>query len=147
MANENLCTNNEAGMFVTAWIGMLDLNDMSLKYVSAGHNPPIMVHDGKAEYMSFKKSFILAGMEGTAYNENTIQLSKGDVIYLYTDGVSEASDKNNELFGEERLLKCLNKARDGSPDDIIRAVNKDVDKFVAGYEQFDDITMLAIKIK
>ena len=146
MANENLCTNNEAGMFVTAWIGMLDLNDMSLKYVSAGHNPPIMVHDGKAEYMSFKKSFILAGMEGTAYNENTIQLSKGDVIYLYTDGVSEASDKNNELFGEERLLKCLNKARDGSPDDIIRAVNKDVDKFVAGYEQFDDITMLAIKI-
>ena len=146
MANERMCVNNDAGMFVTSWIGILDLETMALKYVNAGHNPPILFRDNKSEYLRNKNSFILAGMEGMKYKVNDLQLNKGDIIYLYTDGVSEADNKDEELYGEARLEKCLNKLSDPDADEVINAVNKSLDKFVNGHEQFDDITMLALKI-
>ncbi len=145
-ANETMCQNNEAEMFVTSWIGVLDLETLEVKFVSAGHNPPLLIRNGKAEYIKYKNSFILAGMKGVKYNVNSIQLQKDDALYLYTDGVSEASNKENELYGEARLQKCLNGMETIVPNEIVKAVNKDVEKFVAGHEQSDDITMMAIKI-
>lgn len=146
VANEMICAHNEAGMFVTAWIGILDLESLNLNFVSAGHNPPVLFRDNKSEFMRYKNSFILGGMEGAKYKVNELQLQKGDVLYLYTDGVSEADNKDEELFGEARIEKCLNKLEDPAVNEVISAVNKSMAKFVAGHEQFDDITMLAIKI-
>ena len=96
--NEELCKNNEAGMFVTAWVGILDINTNLVTYANAGHNPPILLkNDGTAEYIKGESNFVLAGMEGIRYKTQEIQLEKGDSIFLYTDGVMEATDLNNEL--------------------------------------------------
>ena len=146
VANNFICSNNETGMFVTSWIGVLDIEKKTLSYICAGHNKPVLIHGGKAEYLTGKSNFILGGMEDMKYSPGEIQLEKGDVLYLYTDGVSEATNSDNELYGEERLQNCLNMHTEASPDDIIKAVDDDINKFVDGYQQADDITMLAIKI-
>ena len=143
--NTQLCENNEAGMFVTAWMGILDLKTGIVKFANAGHNPPLVKHaDGTFEYLKSKANFVLAGMEGIRYKEQEIQLEKGDKIYLYTDGVTEAHNDKNELYGEERLLKCLNSVKDKSVDDICQKIKEDVELFVGTAEQFDDITMLCV---
>ena len=143
--NTQLCENNEAGMFVTAWMGILDLKTGIVKFANAGHNPPLVKHaDGTFEYLKSKANFVLAGMEGIRYKEQEIQLEKGDKIYLYTDGVTEAHNDKNELYGEDRLLKCLNSVKDKSVDDICQKIKEDVELFVGTAEQFDDITMLCV---
>ena len=143
--NTQLCENNEAGMFVTAWMGILDLKTGIVKFANAGHNPPLIKHaDGTFEYLKSKANFVLAGMDGIRYKEQEIQLEKGDKIYLYTDGVTEAHNDKNELYGEERLLKCLNSVKDKSVDDICQKIKEDVELFVGTAEQFDDITMLCV---
>ena len=143
--NTQLCENNEAGMFVTAWMGILDLKTGIVKFANAGHNPPLIKHaDGTFEYLKSKANFVLAGMEGIRYKEQEIQLEKGDKIYLYTDGVTEAHNDKNELYGEDRLLKCLNSVKDKSVDDICKEIKEDVELFVGTAEQFDDITMLCV---
>ena len=143
--NTQLCENNEAGMFVTAWMGILDLKTGMVKFANAGHNPPLIKHaDGTFEYLKSKANFVLAGMDGIRYKEQEIQLEKGDKIYLYTDGVTEAHNDKNELYGEERLLKCLNSVKDKSVDDICQKIKEDVELFVGTAEQFDDITMLCV---
>ena len=143
--NTQLCENNEAGMFVTAWMGILDLKTGIVKFANAGHNPPLIKHaDGTFEYLKSKANFVLAGMEGIRYKEQEIQLEKGDKIYLYTDGVTEAHNDKNELYGEDRLLKCLNSVKDKSVDDICQKIKEDVELFVGTAEQFDDITMLCV---
>ena len=143
--NTQLCENNEAGMFVTAWMGILDLKTGIVKFANAGHNPPLVKHaDGTFEYLKSKANFVLAGMEGIRYKEQEIQLEKGDKIYLYTDGVTEAHNDKNELYGEDRLLKCLNSVKDKSVDDICKEIKEDVELFVGTAEQFDDITMLCV---
>ncbi len=145
-ANNNLCVNNAAEMFVTAWIGILDINTRKVTFISAGHNPPLLLHKKNAEYIKMKNSFILAGMENMRYHANEIELQKGDILYLYTDGVSEATNSAEELYGEERLLNCITSAKNSSAKELIDSVNVSLDNFVKGYEQADDITMLAIKI-
>ena len=145
-ANNKLCENNDAGMFVTAWLGILDLNTGLLKYVNAGHNPPLIKRNGGYfEYICSKPNFFLAGMENIKYQTNEIQLSSGDEIFLYTDGVTEATDISKELFGEDRLIESLNENDNLSVEQLCNKVKSNVDKFVGNALQFDDITMLAVK--
>ena len=146
-ANYNLCEGNDAGMFVTCWIGFLDLKTGELKFANAGHNPPVLKRkNGKFEYLKTKPvGFVLGGMEGIAYKEQSIKLEPGDQLYLYTDGVTEATNINQELFGEDRLQASLNKHADLEAKDLCIEVKKDVDEFVGEAPQFDDITMISLK--
>ncbi len=144
-ANEKLCEGNDAGMFVTAWMGILNTTTGKVTFANAGHNPPLVKHaDGSFEYLKTRPGFVLAGMEGIRYRKNEIQLEPGDAIYLYTDGVTEATDLNNELYGEERLLDILKKNADTDSKKLCEAVKSDVDAFVGKAPQFDDITMLSL---
>lgn len=145
-ANEKLCESNDAGMFVTAWMGVLDTVTGKVEFANAGHNPPLVRHAGGGfEYLRSKPCFILAGMDGIKYRKNEFTLAPGDEIYLYTDGVTEATDSENNLYGEERLLALLNSIGDLSGEEICRAVKADIDAFVGDAPQFDDITMLYLK--
>lgn len=146
IANEKLCESNEAGMFVTAWLGVLNLLTGKVAFVNAGHNPPLVRHkDSTFDYLKSKPSFVIAGMEGMKYRRNEIFLSPGDEIYLYTDGVTEATDSENRLYGEERLVRFLNTLHGLSGEEICHAVKADVADFVGDAPQFDDITMLYLK--
>ncbi|MBR6522565.1 MAG: SpoIIE family protein phosphatase [Oscillospiraceae bacterium] len=145
--NAQLCENNEAGMFVTAWMGVLDLETGLIRYANAGHNPPVVRHkDGSYEYLKGRANFVLAGMEGVRYKEQQLQLQQGDEIYLYTDGVTEAHNIDKQLFGEDRLLASLNETHGMTVEEICRKVKADVDAFQGEAEQFDDITMLCVRL-
>ena len=141
-ANEKLCENNESGMFVTAWMGILDLTTGVLRYANAGHNPPVIMKDGKFEYLKSRAGFVLGGMEGVVYRINELQLNKGDRIFLYTDGVTEATNLAQELYGEERLLNYLNANKETKNRAMLIDLKSSIDKFVGKAPQFDDITML-----
>ena len=148
LANEKLCENNESGMFVTAWIGKFDISTGKLSFANAGHNPPVIVHaNGECEYLKTRPGFVLAGMEGIKYRENEITLSKGDRIFLYTDGVTEATDINETLYGEERLQSYIDKNRNLNAEDLLSGLKEDIDKFAGDAPQFDDITMLVFDYK
>lgn len=146
-ANNALCARNEAEMFVTVWVGILDYKTGELRYVSAGHNPPVILRDGKPEYLKCKNGFVLAGMEDMIYRENAYQLEDGDLLYLYTDGVTEADNESHELYGEERLLRCFKGKSSCKSSEIIEAVKNSINEFIDGNSQFDDITMLCMKWK
>ena len=147
-ANKKLCENNDAGMFVTAWMGILDLKTGRLKFVNAGHNPPLVRQaDGKFAYLKARSGMVLAGMDGIKYRQNELQLTPGDQVFLYTDGVTEATDKNNQLYGEERLLETVNRNIVMDTRKLCEAVKSDVDQFVGEAPQFDDITMLSVEIQ
>ena len=145
-ANEKLCEGNEAGMFVTAWMGPLNVKTGRMTFANAGHNPPLIKRaDGSFEYLKVKAGFVLAGMEGIRYRKNELQLNPGDVLYLYTDGVTEATDANEQLYGEARLLNLLNSQPITSAQSVCERIKADVDAFVGEAEQFDDITMLCLR--
>ena len=147
-ANQKLCENNESGMFVTAWMGILDLSSGKLTFANAGHNPPLLKRaDGSFEYLKTRAGFVLAGMEGVRYRINEITLNKGDRLFLYTDGVTEATNENNVLYGEDRLLTFMNKNLEVAPTKLLPKLKKDIDKFVGKAPQFDDITMLMFDYK
>lgn len=144
-ANNKLCEGNEAGMFVTAWMGFLNLKTGKLTFANAGHNPPVIRQEnGAFTYLKSRAGFVLAGMEGIRYRKNEMQLQPGDKIYLYTDGVTEAADVSNGLYGEDRLLTVLNQHADADGHTICTSVKADVDAFAGEAEQFDDITMLCL---
>ena len=144
--NNQLCSGNEAEMFVTAWQGCLDLTTGVVKYANAGHNPPVVRHaDGSTEFVPKAKNLVLAVMEDMPYTERELKLVPGDIIYLYTDGVTEATNGNQELYGEERLLDFLSRTDIDDMKQLCLAVKADVDAFVGDVEQFDDITMVAVK--
>lgn len=144
--NNVLCERNEADMFVTLWVGILDLGSGELTFVNAGHNSPILSREGHANYLPQKNNFVIAGMKGVKYKEETIQLNDQDVIYLYTDGVTEAEDENHELFGEGRLINCFQSDKN-DPTQLIGGVRESINQFIKGNSQFDDITMLCFKWK
>lgn len=145
-ANEKLCEGNDAGMFVTAWMGILNTTTGKVTFANAGHNPPLVKHaDGSFEYLKTRAGFVLAGMEGIRYRKNELQLEPGDIIYLYTDGVTEATDLDNRLYGEDRLRALLEKHQNSDAQTICDDVKRDVDTFVGEAAQFDDITMLCLK--
>ncbi len=144
-ANEKLCENNDAGMFVTAWLGILDLSTGLLKFANAGHNPPLIGKlKGEFEYLKARSGLVLAGMEGIKYRKNELRLDPGDRLYLYTDGVIEATDCDEKLYGEQRLLDFVNAVGEATPEELCRRVEEDVDRFVGDAPQFDDITMLGL---
>ena len=144
-ANAKLCEGNEAGMFVTAWMGLLNVKTGQLTFANAGHNPPLLRRaDGSFEYLKSRAGFVLAGMEGIRYRKNELQLNPGDQIYLYTDGVTEAMDAAQTLYSEQRLLNLLNTHHGACAQAICEAVKADVDAFVGKAEQFDDMTMLCL---
>ena len=144
-ANNALCARNDADMFVTLWVGILDLNTGIMTYVSAGHNPPVVVKNQTPAFLKAKNGFVLAGMENMIYRENTVSLDAGDVVYLYTDGVTEANDANGALFGEDRLLQCFENAGEKTAAQILTGVTQAVDAFVQANDPFDDITMLCFR--
>lgn len=146
--NDKLCESNDAGMFVTAWMGVLELKTGKVEFVNAGHNPPLVRHkDGSFEYLKSRAGFVLAGMEGICYRKNELQLSAGDEILLYTDGVTEATDANDRLYGEDRLRGFLNMVQGLTAEEVCTSVKADVDAFVGDAPQFDDITMVYLKYK
>ena len=143
--NEQLCEGNDAGLFVTAWMGVLEISTGKFVYVNAGHNPPLLKRaGGQFEWLKSRPGFVLAGMEGVRYRENTLQLEPGDRLYLYTDGVTEATDSHNELFGEARLQTALNENMDLPVEKLLPKIKECIDAFVGEADQFDDITMLAL---
>ena len=152
-ANKKLCEGNDAEMFVTAWMGYLELKTGLVHLVNAGHNPPVLIRDGNAEYVRTRPNLVLAGFDGITYNEQTLQLQKGDSLFLYTDGVTEAMNTSNELYGEDRLRELLSfgdkypepSEKNGIVEPICSTVAEDIAKFTAGAEQSDDITMLCIR--
>ena len=147
-ANEKLCENNESGMFVTVWMGVLDLTTGNLKYANAGHNPPLLLHEnGDFEYLRTRAGFVLGGMDGVNYRINEIILSAGDRIFLYTDGVTEATNTEGELYGEERLMEFMNKNCSTEAQRLLKELKENIDGFVGGAPQFDDITMLMLDYK
>ena len=144
--NEQLCEGNDAGLFVTAWMGILQISTGKFIYVNAGHNPPLLKHaGGEFEWLKSRPGFVLAGMEGVRYRENVMELAPGDTLYLYTDGVTEATNGAEELFGEERLQTALNEQPDLPVNDLLPKIKGCIDAFVGDAEQFDDITMLGMK--
>ena len=146
-ANRALCENNEAEMFVTCWMGILDFRTNIVTFANAGHNPPLVKHKGEDyEFFRTKPGFVLAGMDGINYRIGELMLLPGDEIFLYTDGVTEATNSKNELYGDERLKECLNKSIFPNAEGICRAVKKDVDSFVGEAPQFDDMTMLSLRL-
>lgn len=144
-ANEKLCEGNDAGMFVTAWMGLLNIKTGHVTFANAGHNPPLIkLGDAGFVYHKTRAGFVLAGMEGIRYRRFELQLNPGDTIYLYTDGVTEATDSKETLYGEGRLIELLNRNQNASAREICEYVKADVDAFVGDAEQFDDITMLCL---
>ena len=146
--NEALCSNNEAEMFVTVWIGILELSTGKLTAANAGHEfPAIMGPDGKFELYKDKHGFVLGGMDGLKYKEYEMTLKPGTKVFLYTDGVPEATNANNELFGTDRMVEALNSSSNTTPEDVLKNVRAAVDTFVEEAEQFDDLTMLCLEYK
>lgn len=144
--NEQLCENNEAGMFVTGWMGILAINTGDFVYANAGHNPPLLRHStGTFTYLKSSPGFVLAGMEGITYEQKRMTLKVGDILYLYTDGVTEAVNQEAELYGESRLQAVLDAYAQQPLDKLLLAVKQDIAKFAKKEPQFDDITMLALK--
>ncbi|NLG02499.1 MAG: PP2C family protein-serine/threonine phosphatase [Clostridia bacterium] len=145
--NSQLCENNDAGMFVTAFMGILDLETDLLQYVNAGHNRPLIQrNEGDFEWLSMHRGFVLAGLENTVYKKEEIQLSKQDVLFIYTDGVTEAMNIDRQLYSDERLHSIINQTKNMKMIDMLSYLKKDVNLFTDGAEQADDITMLGIRI-
>ena len=144
--NAQLCEGNDAGLFVTAWMGVLEISTGKFVYVNAGHNPPLLKRaGGQYEWLKSRPGFVLAGMEGIRYRENTLELMPGDTMYLYTDGVTEATSSAQELYGEERLQAALNEASELPVSQLLPRIKNCIDTFVGDAEQFDDITMLGLQ--
>ncbi|WP_294429455.1 SpoIIE family protein phosphatase [uncultured Treponema sp.] len=145
--NRALCEGNESGLFVTCWMAILELSTGKLTFSNAGHTAPVICKGGEVSYLESKPNLMLAAMEGIPYQNHEISILPGDKLFLYTDGVTEATDSANQLYGEERLLSVLKRdeAFKMSPKEIVDFVRKDIDGFVNGADQFDDITMLEME--
>lgn len=146
-ANEKLCENNDSGMFVTVWIGVLNTKTGKLTYANAGHNPPVLYKNGSFSYHRERSGFVLAGVEDIEYANGEMYLESGDRVFLYTDGVTEATNSEAVLYGEERLLEYLNGAKERGNGELLSGVKRNIDEFVGENEQFDDITMLLLEYK
>ncbi len=146
--NASICSNNKGEMFVTVWLGILELSTGILKAANAGHEYPAIKHSGEDfQLYKDKHGFVIGGMDGMDYKEYEIKLEPGAKVFLYTDGVPEATNSENQLFGVERMIDALNKAKDETPEKVLSSIRKRVDEFVLEAEQFDDLTMLCLEYK
>lgn len=146
--NNQLCENNDAELFVTVWLGILEISTGKLIAANAGHEYPVIKRDGKEyELLKDPHGFVLAGMEGSRYKEYELTLNSRDRLYLYTDGVAEATNAQNELYGTDRMLAALNLHRNANAEELLFYMKEDIDRFVGAAPQFDDITMLALEFQ
>ena len=149
LANNQLCQENDEMMFVTVFMGMLDLKTGKFIFVNGGHNPPMIYNsqENSFSYLQVEENCVLGLMGEMDYIQQEVNLDKGDIIYLYTDGVTEAMDENNNQYGETRLSEVLNEI-DKTADlpDILEKVSASISKHVGNAEQSDDITMLIVRL-
>ena len=146
MANQELCWENDEMMFVTAFMARLDLTTGELVYVNGGHNPPLVQADGKFCYLQQARKHMMLGInEDEMYEAHSLVMQRGDMIFLYTDGVTEAMNEDGELYSEERLQETLNRQPQKDVGEILAFVRQDVRNYAGGAEQSDDITMLGLK--
>ena len=146
-SNEALCAQNKMQMFVTTWIGILKISTGEMDCSSAGHEYPAICHDGKFELFRDRHGLVLGGMDGARYRDYEIKLDVGDKIFVYTDGVPEATNANTEMFGTDRMIDALNTDPGASPEETLRIVRAAVDDFVGAAEQFDDLTMVCLEYR
>ncbi len=146
--NGAICANNREEMFVTVWLGILEISTGKLTAANAGHEFPVIKKpDGSFELLKDKHGFVIGGMETAKYKEYEVLLEPGSKLFLYTDGVPEATNEDKELFGTDRMLTALNADPDVSPEQILKNVRRAVDDFVQDEEQFDDLTMVCLDYK
>ena len=146
--NQQLCKNNREEMFVTVWLGILDLRTGKLTAVNAGHEKPALKSPGGSfELYEDKHGLMVGYLDYAKYTEYELTLEKGSKLFLYTDGVAEANNASEELFGTERMIEALRTAENGTPEELLQAVDKAIDSFVKDAPQFDDITMLCLEYK
>ena len=143
--NEALCSGNQEEMFVTVWVGVLEISTGVITAANAGHEYPALMKDGRFQLLKDPHGLFIGGIEGMEYKEYEIRLKKGDKLFLYTDGVPEATDAGENMFGLDRMLEALNEAPDAPPQEILKNVRRATDRFVKDAEQFDDLTMLCIE--
>ena len=147
-ANDLLCDNNQAEMFVTVWLGILEISTGKLTAANAGHEfPAICKKGGSFELYKDTHGFVVGGMEGVHYKGYDLQLNPGDKLFVYTDGVPEATDGSGEMFGTDRMIETLSSCTDNTPKEILQGVRNAVDSFVGDAEQFDDLTMMCLEYK
>ncbi len=146
--NEGLSSDNQTEMFVTVWLGIMEISTGKLSCANAGHEyPAIKRNGGLFELFKDKHSFVLGGMTGMPYKGYDLQLNHGDKLFLYTDGVPEASDAKNKMYGTSRMIEALNKDPYANPKQVLEIVREDISSFVKDAEQFDDLTMVCLEYK
>ena len=146
--NDMICKNNNAEMFVTVWLGILEIDTGKVIAANAGHEYPVIYRSGQRfELLKDKHGFVVGGMSGIKYRDYEFTLNPNDALFLYTDGVPEACNEANELFGTERMVQSLNRTPDADTKQILSSLNEDINAFVSGAPQFDDITMLCIRYR
>lgn len=142
-ANEQLCEGNDAELFVTVWLGIIQISTGKGLAANAGHEHPVIRRTGgEYELVKYRHSPAVATMEGIKFREHEFELNPGDSLYVYTDGVPEATNSNEEMYGTDRMLAALNRNPDASPEEALKTVKDDISEFVGEAPQFDDITML-----
>ena len=148
-SNRAMCSENRMEMFVTVWIGILEISTGRIATANAGHEDPIICRskEGRWERIREKHGFVLGGIEDIRYKEREILLNPGDKLFVYTDGVPEANNKDGEFFGISRLMDALEPAIKGTPKDVLFSVRQAVNTFADQAEQFDDLTMLCLEYK
>jgi sigma-B regulation protein RsbU (phosphoserine phosphatase) len=144
--NDQLCEGNDAEFFVTVWVAVVQLSTGKGIAANAGHEHPALRRaNGSYELVVYRHSPALGLMDGIPFAQHDFVLRSGDSLFVYTDGVPEATSANNELFGNDRMLAALNDNPDATPSEVLPAVRAGVDAFVGDAEQFDDLTMLCFK--
>ena len=144
--NDQLCESNEAELFVTVWAAVIQISTGKGTAANAGHEHPVLRRaGGQYELVVYRHSPAVATLEGIPFKEHSFELHPGDSLFVYTDGVAEATNAQNELFGTDRMLSALNRNPDAMPEEVLSNVMNGINEFVAGAQQFDDITMLCLK--
>ena len=145
--NKALCAKGQSDMFVTIWIGVLEISTGKLTAADGGHEYPVILkHDGVELYKEHHGIFV-GGIEGIDFTDYEIQLNPGDKVFVYTDGVPEAMNSDKCMFGLERMCSTLGDSKNGTPEEILKHMEKTVDSFAGDAEQFDDLTMLCLEYK
>ena len=145
--NNRICNNNKANMFITVWLGILELSTGKLVFANAGHEDFALKKGSTFKLNKTKHGIPVGVMEDYEYKNNEIKLDKGDKIFLYTDGVPEASNSNLQMFGIDRMIESLNDLKNKSCKDILNGIKESVSEFSTDYTQFDDLTMMAVIYK
>ena len=146
--NSNICEHNRSEMFITLWLGILKISTGKLTFANAGHDDAAVCRrDGNFELFRTKHGLVVGAMPDLCYRDFEIRLQKGDKLFLYTDGIPEAMDRDNQMYTTARMLDALNENKEKPPKEILEGIHRSVAQFVGDAPQFDDVTMLCIEIK